>query len=91
MMATDEELREAAVKTIKKRRDFWNHVIVYCIVNLFLIFIWYVSGHGYFWPVWVLAGWGIGLAINAWEAYGRGSRPITEDEIQREMDRMRRS
>jgi hypothetical protein len=38
----------------------------------------------------VLAGWGIGLAFNAWDAYGRGNRGITEEEIQREMDRRRR-
>ena len=89
-MATDEELRKQAIKGIKKKRDFWNHVIAYCIVNVFLIVIWYWNGAGYFWPGWVLAGWGIGLAFNAWEAYGRGSRAITEDEIQREIDRQRR-
>ena len=38
----------------------------------------------------MLAGWGIGLAFNAWDAYGRGNRAISEDEIQREIDRQRR-
>ncbi len=76
-MPTEEELREHAIKAIKKKRDFWNHVIAYCIVNIFLVVIWYWNGAGYFWPGWVLAGWGIGLAFNAWDAYGRGNRPIT--------------
>jgi hypothetical protein len=35
--------------------------------------------------------WGFLLAIDAWRAYGRGpvgrDRPITEDEIQRELTR----
>jgi hypothetical protein len=31
-------------------------------------------------------GWGIGLAFNAWDVYVR--RPITEDEIRHEMQRL---
>jgi len=89
-MATDEEIRKQAVKAIKRKREFWTHVVAYCIVNVFLIVIWYINGRGYFWPGWVLAGWGIGLAFNAWDAYGRGKRAISEDEIQREIDRQRR-
>jgi len=89
-MPTDEELREWAIKSIKHKRDFWGHVVAYCIINGFLILLWYVTGRGYFWPVWVLAGWGIGLAFNAWDAYGRHSGPVTEEQIQREIDRQRR-
>ena len=89
-MATDEELRDHAIKVIKKKREFWGHVAAYVIVNAFLVVIWYfVAGAGYFWPGWVMAGWGIGLAFNAWDAYGRGSRAISEAEIQREIDRQR--
>ena len=32
-----------------------------------------------------MAGWGIGLALHGWGVYGE--RPITEAEIQREMER----
>jgi hypothetical protein len=88
-MATDEELREQAIKAIKKKRDFWGHVVAYCIVNAFLIVLWYFNGRGYFWPGWVMGGWGIGLAFNAWDAYGRGNRPISEAEIQHEIDKRR--
>jgi hypothetical protein len=88
-MATDEELRQSAIKAIKRKRDFWNHLIAYCIVNIFLVVIWYITGHGYFWPGWVLAGWGIGVAFNAWDAFGRSKTAISEDEIKREMDRQR--
>ena len=35
----------------------------------------------------VLGGWGIGLAANAWDVYGR--KPISEAEIQREAERLR--
>jgi hypothetical protein len=90
-MATDEELRKYAIKAIKRKRDFWGHLVAYVIVNIFLVFMWYfVTGRGYFWPGWVMAGWGIGLAFNAWDAFGRGHGPISDEAIQREMDRQKR-
>ena len=77
--------REAAVKRVKAKREFKNHLAVYLIVNALLVVIWAASGQGYFWPVWPIAGWGVGLAFNAWSAYFE--RPISEDEIRREMER----
>jgi hypothetical protein len=91
-MATDEEIREYAIKAIKKKRDFKSHVVAYVIVNAFLVLIWYLSSpDAYFWPIWVMGGWGIGLAFNAWDVYGRSNGPIGEDEIQREIERQSRS
>jgi hypothetical protein len=88
-MATEEELRAQAVKAIKRKRDFKAHLVAYVIINAFLVTIWYLNGRGYFWPGWVMGGWGIGLAFNAWDAYGRHNDPPSEAEIQREMDRRR--
>lgn len=49
------------------------HFTIYALVNLMLIGIWAASGAGYFWPIWPILGWGIGVAIRAapWLA-GRG-------------------
>ena len=80
-----EDTREAAVKRVKAKRDFKTHVAVYILVNALLVTIWATNGAGYFWPVWPLAGWGVGLALNAWTVYFE--QPITEDDIQREMSR----
>jgi 2TM domain len=85
----EEERREAAVKRLKDKRDFRNHVAAYVLVNGLLVAIWALSGGGYFWPIWVIAGWGIGLAFNAWAVYFE--RPITEDDIRKEMERDRES
>ena len=81
----DQERRDAAIKRIKDKRDFKTHAVSYVVVNLFLIGVWAVSGGGYFWPGWVMAGWGIGLVLHGWQTY-RGERTITEEDIQREMD-----
>ena len=55
---------------------------------MLLIAIWAVTGAGFFWPVFPLLGWGIGLGFNAWDTYGR--RPISEEQIRREAERLRR-
>ena len=39
----------------------------------------------FFWPIFPLLGWGIGVAFNAWDVY---RPPISEDRIRREMDRL---
>jgi hypothetical protein len=85
----DSDLRDQALRRLKKKRDFRGHVMAYVLVNALLIGIWAVTGAGFFWPVFALLGWGIGLGMNAWDAYGR--RPITEDDIRREEERLRRS
>jgi hypothetical protein len=33
----------------------------FVLVNLMLIAIWAATGAGYFWPMWPLLGWGLGL------------------------------
>jgi len=84
---TDDALREAAVTRLRKKRDFATHVLIYLLVNSFLVVIWAVTSGDYFWPIFPIAGWGIGLAANAWDVYGR--KPISEGEIRQEMDRLR--
>ena len=83
----DDALREEAVTRLRKKRDFAMHALIYVLVNSMLVGIWAVTGRDFFWPIFPIAGWGIGLAANAWDVYGR--RPISEAEIRREMDRLR--
>lgn len=84
-MSSEEERREAAIGRLKAKRDFRTHLAAYVIVNAGLVVIWALSGAGYFWPIWPILGWGIGLAFNAWAVYVQ--RPITEDAIRAEMTR----
>jgi hypothetical protein len=81
-----DERRAEAVERLENRRDFRNHALVYVVVNTMLIVIWAASGAGYFWPIWSIAGWGIGLALHAWTIYGQ--RPFTEDDIREETKRL---
>ena len=84
---TEDELRDQAVQRLKKKRDFGTHLFIYVAINAMLVVIWAVTDSGFFWPIFPIVGWGIGVAANAWDVYGR--RPITEDQIRREVDRLR--
>jgi hypothetical protein len=78
-----ESQREEARKRVEKKHKFRADVVAYVVINLFLIGLWAVTGFGYFWPGWVLAGWGVLLLLDGWNAFYR--RPITEEEIDEEL------
>ena len=83
----EQALRDKAVRQLKKQRDFRSHLLVYILVNTFLVVIWALTNrHGFFWPVFPIAGWGIFVIMSAWDVYGR--REITEQDIHREMDHL---
>ena len=80
-------LRDKAVRQLKKKRDFRGHLLVYILVNALLVVIWLLTDpNGFFWPVFPIAGWGIGVIMNAWDVYGR--QEITEEDIRREMEHL---
>jgi hypothetical protein len=91
MPTAEDDLRRQAVARIKRRRAFWMLLLTYIVVNAFLILVWAFTGRGYFWPGWVLAGWGVGIAFSAISTFASGLSVgnQSEDEIQREIDRRR--
>ena len=85
--AADDPLRDTAVQQLKKRQDFRAHLLVYTLVIALLWTIWALTGAAFPWPLIVMGGWGVGLIMNAYDVYGR--EPIREEDIQREIDRLR--
>jgi hypothetical protein len=86
-MTEESDEREQAKKRLQAKRDFRQHLTVYVIVNIGLVVIWALTSGGYFWPIWPILGWGIGVSMHGWQTYGQ--RPITEADIQREIERSR--
>ena len=74
---------EQARARLLRKRKFRGDVLAYIVINAFLVGIWAVNGHEFFWPGWVLAGWGVLLVLDWWDAYYR--HDVTEADIQREM------
>ena len=87
-MTTEEGLRRRAVQRLRKQADFRTHIVVYLATNALLVAIWWVTGAAFFWPVFPIFGWGIGLVAHAWDAYGPDR--LTEPRIQAEIDRLRK-
>ena len=83
---TTSDYEEARTRLLRKRK-FRGDLVAYLVINAFLIGIWAVTGLGYFWPGWVLAGWGVLLVLDGWDAYYR--HDVTEQDIEREMHRVR--
>jgi adenylate cyclase len=75
----------AAIERIRAKRAFGRHASVYVAVNLLLIAVWALTSRGYFWPIWPLLGWGLGLGMHYWTIFFQ--RPISEDAIRREMEK----
>ncbi len=90
-------IRDRVTQLINKRREFVQHLAVYTCINLMLWVIFGMSGGLSFmsdvneaiafpWPLIVMFGWGIGLVINAFEAFTAVSR---ENSIRRAVERER--
>jgi len=78
--------RAWAIKRIREKRAFSVHFGIYLAVNAFLVVIWAFTSRGYFWPIWPMLGWGIGVVAHALTVF-TGGMSISEDRIQREIDR----
>ena len=86
--ASDPVLRELAVKRLKKKRDFHAHLLVYTLFNASIIIVWALTTpHAFFWPVFLIVFWGIGVVMNAYDVYRTDE--FSEASIRREMARLR--
>jgi class 3 adenylate cyclase len=66
------------------------HLAIYVVVNVMLVGIWAASGGGYFWPVWPILGWGIGVGCHAAPLLAKGTRRRRGDTAAPERARGRR-
>jgi hypothetical protein len=71
----DQQLRQLA----HKRVDFRRHLVVYLVINGMLWLLWFITGHKYPWPIWPMAGWGIGLIFHYLFDY-RSAGMFSEDK-----------
>jgi hypothetical protein len=80
-----QDLREQAIAELRTRRELGRHVLVYVMVNAFLVVVWNLTGAGFFWPAFPMFGWGIGLMFHARDVLW--PQP-NEDTVRATMDRI---
>ena len=61
---TQEEVYKLAKKRVEEKKSLLVHLLVYIVINVILVVIWAVTGHGYPWFWWPLGGWGIGIVFH---------------------------
>lgn len=90
--SVDADDRSLAIRSLRRKRGFRAQLVTYLLVNAFLWAMWLATGgaqdQGY-WPAWVSAAWGLGLAFSAWHTFGE--KPISQADIDAELGRMQRS
>lgn len=88
----EDDLRARAVARLEQKQSFLRHFAWYLVINAFVWGLWAFTEEqksGFPWPGWVTLGWGIPVALHAFQLFGRmGDGDITEDKIQREMRKM---
>ena len=84
---TDEILMKKAKIRVGAKLVFRIHVTAFICVNILLIGIYLATGRGnYFWPIWVISGWGIGLLMHIIVhtlLFGKTSGKAVQAEYQR--------
>lgn len=75
---SEQELRREFIQ--RRHADFLPHLTSYLGVNVLLIAIWFLTTpHGYFWPVWPMLGWGLGIFF-----HGTAALPTRGPNFERE-------
>lgn len=77
------------MKRLERKRSFWGQAASFGAAIVVSNVVWFaLGGQGYYWPLWVLVGCVLGLVYSAISTFGPGSRPVTEQDIQREAQRL---
>jgi hypothetical protein len=68
----EEEKYKYAKKKVKDLKGFYSHLIVYFVINIFLVIINLISTPERIWFYWVTLGWGVAVVLNAVAVFGLG-------------------
>lgn len=70
-----------AATQLQRWRDFGSDAAAYVVINVIFMMIWVATGRGFFWPIFPLIGWGIGLSAQHFNVVLRGQ--ITDEDVRR--------
>ena len=68
----DFEKYKKAKERVAELKGFYVHAIMYVLVNVAMILYNLLSNPGYYWFIWPLMGWGIGLFAHGLSVFLKG-------------------
>ena len=87
-MTSDEELMRIARKRAEDKMGFYTHFTIYVVVNLVLVLVWWFTGAGFPWFIFVLVFWGIGIVAHGGSVFvGTG---MTDRMVAREYAKLKK-
>jgi hypothetical protein len=88
IMSDEDALRRQAERQADVKLGFRSHLFAYVLVNAGLVAINLVTSPGYFWAIWPIIGWGLGLVAHGVAVY-HFSGDTRERAIEAELQRLR--
>ncbi|MGX7668324.1 2TM domain-containing protein [Flavobacterium pedocola] len=65
----EREKYESAKNRVKEIKEFYTHLMVYLIVNMFLLAINLLTSPKHIWFFWPMLGWGVGVVVHALKTF----------------------
>ena len=85
-MYSKDEIRKAK-KLVKKKKEFYQHLMSYVTVNIALIGINLLTSPSYLWCVYPMLGWGVGIMFHYTDVFGiPGFGMLDKEWEEREID-----
>jgi hypothetical protein len=85
----EQELRRQAERLADAKIGFRNHLLAYVVVNAGLVATNLITSPGYFWAIWPMFGWGLGVLAHGVAVYFDGA-DMRERAVQIEIERLRK-
>lgn len=88
-MNQEYHIYEKAKKKVKEKRKFYSHLFTWIIFSVFFILLNLVTSH-YFWAIFPILGWGIGVAFHGIKVFSLNYGDDWEErEIMKEVEKLR--
>ena len=85
----NEKLMKMAKKRIILKKSIIVHLTIYSVINIFLVAIYLSTSGGYFWPIWSIMGWGVGVILHgAMVLYLLSSISVAPSSTMKEYERL---
>jgi len=88
---SEDKLRKLARKRAQAKIGFYVHLVIYVIINVFLVLLWYMTSDTteFPWFIFPLVGWGIGLVAHGVYTFYGSSTGLEDSMTERELAKLK--